>query len=171
MAEVGLAELFTAISQAMLDAQTAVTRSALDGYWRYFRPSGALKREGDRQAGATEEAALEPVTRKIVIPYPDDSGVMKEINVPLVALVPHNTFNLDEVRLKMRVAATMDHPDGPLKVSLLPMHRLPEADGKNDLPGSAGKVEEPGQEIELVFRRDAPAEGISRITNEAVKLL
>ncbi len=171
MAEVGLAELITAISQAMLDAQTAVTRSALDGYWRYFRPSGVLRREGGSQDGAAKEEALEPVTRKIVIPYPDDSGVMKEIDVPLVTLVHHNTFNLDEVKLKMRVTTAVDRPDGPLKVSLQPLRRMQETDGKNDLPGSAGRVEEPGQEIELVFRRDAPAEGISRITNEAVKLL
>ena len=39
MAEVGLADLITAINQAMLDAQTAVTRSSLDEYWNYFRPA------------------------------------------------------------------------------------------------------------------------------------
>lgn len=171
MAEVGLAELFTAINEAMLDAQAAVTRSTLDEYWRYFQPANALRRNDDEQANAMHEEAIAPVTRKIVIPYPDDRGVLKEINVPLVALVHHNTFNLDEVRLKMRIATSVDRPGGPLKVSLQPRRRAQDTAGKNDSLDTGGKIEEPGQEIELVFKRDAPPEGISRITNEAIKLL
>ncbi len=171
MAEVGLAELFTAINEAMLHAQAAVTRLTLDEYWRYFQPTNILRRDGDDQANSPHEEALAPVTRRIVIPYPDDSGVLKEINVPLVTLVHHNTFNLDEVKLKMRVATSVDRPGGPLKVSLQPLSRVQETDGKNDVTDAAGKLEEPGQEIELVFKRDAPPEGISRITNEAIKLL
>lgn len=67
MAEVNLSDLFTAISQAMLDAHQAVTRSTLDQYWDYFRPS-RLSRDGRMgQCGETEDA-LVPVTRKVVIP-------------------------------------------------------------------------------------------------------
>lgn len=102
MAEVGLADLITAINQAMLDAQTAVTRSSLDEYWNYFRPANVLRQSGEDETNDLAENALAPVTRKVVIPFPDDTGVMKTIDVPLVALVHHNTFNLDEVKLKMR---------------------------------------------------------------------
>ena len=171
MAEVGLTELVTAINQAMLDAQSTVTRSTLDEYWRYFRPVNGLLQAGEEGINDLTEEALVPVTRKVVIPYPDDKGVMKKIDVPLVALVHHNTFNLDEVKLKMRVSTSVDKPGGPLKVSLQPLRRPPSDDGKNDLPDSSGKIDEPGQEIELVFKREAPPEGISRITNEAIKLL
>lgn len=171
MAEVGLADLITAINQAMLDAQTVVTRSSLDEYWNYFRPANVLRQSGEDETNDLAADALAPVTRKVVIPYPDDTGVMKTIDVPLVALVHHNTFNLDEVKLKMRVTTSVDRPGGQLKVSLQPLHRTQNTEGKNDLPDASGKVEEPGQEIELVFKREAPPEGISRVTNEAIKLL
>lgn len=56
MAEVNLSDLFTAISQAMLDAHQAVNRSMLDQYWDYFRPS-RLPRDGRMaSAGETEDA-------------------------------------------------------------------------------------------------------------------
>ena len=71
----------------------------------------------------------------------------------------------------MRIATSVDRPGGPLKVSLQPLRRAQDTAGKNDSLDTGGKIEEPGQEIELVFKRDAPPEGISRITNEAIKLL
>ena len=37
--------------------------------------------------------------------------------------------------------------------------------------GGQDAVPDTAQEIELVFRREAPAEGISRITTEVIKLL
>ena len=93
------------------------------------------------------------------------------MDVPLVTLVHHNTFALDQVTLKMRVSASVDEAGGPLKVSLMPLSRRNGNDDVSDSANAADRIEEPGQEIELVFRREAPPEGISRITTEAVKLL
>ena len=170
MAEVNLSDLFTAISQAMLDAHQAVTRSTLDQYWDYFRPS-RLPRDGRMASAGEMEDALVPVTRKVVIPTPDGNGVFSELSVPLVTLVHHNTFSLDQVKLRMRVSASVDQAGGPLKVSLAPLRRQNHRGTADDAPDTAGQSEEPDQEIELVFKREAPAEGISRITTEAVKLL
>ena len=170
MAEVNLSDLFSSISLAMTDAQEAVTRSTLNRYWNYFRQAGDL-RGGSALANELPEDALVPLTRKVVIPRADEKGVLKEMNVPLVTLVHHNTFALDQVTLKMRVSASVDEAGGSLKVSLMPLARRNENDAVSDGANAAGRVEEPGQEIELVFKREAPSEGISRITTEAVKLL
>lgn len=170
MAEVNLSGLFSAISRAMLDAQGAVTRSTLDRYWDYFGTANALK-SGKTDAAELPEDALVPLTRKVVIPRADEKGVLKEMDVPLVTLVHHNTFALDQVTLKMRVSASVDEAGGPLKVSLMPLSRRNGNDDVSDSANAADRIEEPGQEIELVFRREAPPEGISRITTEAVKLL
>ena len=171
MAEINLSDLFSAISLAMTDAQEAVTRSTLDRYWNYFRQTGNLRGK-DASGNALPEDALVPLMRKVVIPRPGEKGVLKEMDVPLVTLVPHNTFSLDQVKLKMRVSASVDEASGgAMKVSLMPLPRRKENDAVSDGENAAGSFEEPGQEIELVFRREAPPEGISRITTEAVKLL
>ncbi len=170
MAEVNLSDLFAAISQAMLEAQQAVTRSTLDQYWDYFRLS-RLSRDGRMTDAGDVEDALVPLTRKVVIPTPDGNGVFSELSVPLVTLVHHNTFSLDQVKLRMRVNASVDRAGGPMKVSLAPLRRQNRRDMADEAPDAAGQSEEPDQEIELVFKREAPAEGISRITTEAVKLL
>lgn len=168
MADVSLSDLFSAISRAMLDAQQAVAQASVSQYWNYFRPADMPRDSLVVQSGAPEGDALVPLMRKIVIPAPDGRGVVSELSVPLVSLVNHGSFSLDQVTLKMRVAASVDEAGGPLKVSVLPARRKDErleaTDGQDASPDTA-------QEIELVFRREAPAEGISRITTEAIKLL
>ena len=165
MADVSLSDLFSAISRAMLDAQQAVSQASVNQYWNYFRPADGLRDSLAGQAGVAEGEALVPLMRKIVIPAPNGKG---ELSVPLVSLVNHGSFSLEQVTLKMRVAASVDEAGGPLKVSVLPARRRDETlqatDGQDAVPDTA-------QEIELVFRREAPAEGISRITTEAIKLL
>lgn len=71
----------------------------------------------------------------------------------------------------MRVSASVDRAGGPLKVSLAPCGGKTVTAWQMMRRDTAGQPEEPDQEIELVFKREAPAEGISRITTEAVKLL
>ena len=168
MADVSLSDLFSAISRAMLDAQQAVSQASVNQYWNYFRPEDGLRDSLAGQAGVAEGEALVPLMRKIVIPALNGKGVASELSVPLVSLVNHGSFSLEQVTLKMRVAASVDEAGGPLKVSVLPAlrkdERLEATGGQDAMPDTA-------QEIELVFRREAPAEGISRITTEAIKLL
>lgn len=77
------------------------------------------------------EDALVPLMRKVVIPRPGEKGVLKEMDVPLVTLVPHNTFSLDQVKLKMRVSASVDEASGgAMKVSLMPLPRRKENDAR-----------------------------------------
>ncbi|MDR1310581.1 MAG: DUF2589 domain-containing protein [Burkholderiaceae bacterium] len=151
MDAIRLDHLISAIGQAMEEACQTINRSGLAGYWSYFS-------RRDMPDGAS---AMVPAMQRVLIFTPDGSEVMKELHAPLVSLVPHYSFQLDQVKVRMKVCASLESDH--LRVRVGPSGQQGSSDS---LQGS-----EPPHEIELVFKRDEPAEGISRITQETVRLL
>jgi hypothetical protein len=173
MPELKLEKLFAAIGSAMYEAQLAVKEIELAGYWRYFAPASMPEddpsQERDSILGAqSSEVPLTPIMRRVVIPYPDGKGVQRELQVPLVSLVHHNAFNLDQVKLRMKVSASVDEDSGKLRVGV---GSLKNRQSMNENDVAVEGLGETEHEIELIFKREAPSEGVARITQEATKLL
>jgi len=170
MPELKLEDLFSAIGGAMYQAQQAVKENELNGYWRYFEPAkvsnAQVSNEDNAAAENAQTDAVMPIMRQIVIPSPDGKGSLREMQVPVVSLVNHNAFNLEQVKVRMRVTASVDENSGDLMVGIGPLRR--KTDDEDGSPANSAGTE---QEIELVFKREEASEGIARITQEATKLL
>lgn len=168
MADLKLDHLFAAIGSAMYEAQQAINTNELNGYWRYFEQDPSLKTKNQQEGGENAEEAnnvVAPVMRRLMIPYPE--GGYREIQVPVVSLVNHNSFSLEQVKFRMNVKTTVDENTGALRVSVGPFRR------KNcqDKQDNSVDHQEDLHEIELTFKRGDSSEGIARITQEITKLI
>jgi hypothetical protein len=161
MSELQMGRLFAAIGLAMNEAQSAIETDALRRYWEHFQARNA---DGDKNS----PGAMTPKTQAVEIPHPDGTGTLRELRVPLVTLFHHSILELDQVRLRMKVSVSADQDSGDLRVDVGPLR----ADNKRTGDSETEDGRESGvHEIELTFKREEAPEGISRVTQEAVKLL
>jgi hypothetical protein len=176
-----MGKLLATIGQAIFEAQQSIKAYELSSYWRYFSAmtpdgdSAPVRLTGSGQPSMPDEATpdgsqpLMPKLQRIRIPYPDGNGAQNELNVPLLSLVHHSVLTLDEVKVRMKVSAFADEDSGALHVDVAPARHAPAGTSGQEHVGTVPAPNE--HEIELVFRRDAPSEGVARITQEITKLL
>lgn len=132
-----LRELIAGVGLSVQQAQAALEDAALRQYLNYFLPS------------KEEDAAIVPrAPRTVLLNHPGGQGE-SPLKVPLVALCSHNAMRLEQVRVRLNVAPSME--DGQaLMVSPAP-------------------AEENGNTIELLFQCGSPSEGIARINDSAAQ--
>jgi hypothetical protein len=184
MADIRMEQLLALVGRAILEAQQSLRAHELASYWRYFNaitPEGeatpaVLAGQEDGAALPRPEAAipaddlpLTPKLRRIRLPRPEGGGAQNELYAPVLSLVHHNALTLDEVRVRMKLAAVADEKTGALHVRVGPAGpSSPDASLQDKAQTAPASGE---HEIELVFRQNAPAEGIARITQEITQLL
>ncbi len=93
--------------------------------------------------------ALTPRTLSLALPGTQSSRV---VELPLLALCSHNAMSFDQVTVKLNVALDTEQSKGSLEA----------------VPVAAGQG---GHQIELVFRRQEPAEAVSRLNEAAGQIL
>lgn len=160
MAEVNLSALFTAIGNAVNEAQQAIGRDAIDRHWQeYYRNCKATEEGADGMEG------IVPRTKRIFLP--SSSSEEKVVNVPILTMVHHGVMTLDQVKVRLNVRAVVDETTGGLKVAAVPFRQeTKEFMGEKETEsGVAENV------VELVFQREAPPEGVARIVQENNKFI
>lgn len=158
---VTLATLVSEIGRSVQEAQNNLERYAMEDFFRYFetvvpdktRCSSAS--EEDVSDGAGDPLAV-PQTRRIGIPAPD--GSIRTIDVPLSALLAHQTMGLDTVTVRLNITADLTKGSDLLLVNAEPDSVGKEGNGKSNC-----------SQIELTFRAAPPAEGISRLDTHIQK--
>lgn len=93
--------------------------------------------------------ALTPHTLSLSLPGQDKERV---VELPLVALCSHSTMSFDQVTVRLQVA--LDAPQDGQDLDAVPV--------------AAGQG---GHQIELTFRRQEPAEAVSRFNEAAGQIL
>lgn len=130
-----LQELIAGVGLSVHQAQAALEDAALQQYLNYFHPPENGSPTGDSRA-----------PRTVLLSHPGGPG-KEPLKVPLVALCSHNTMRLEQVRVRLNVAPTMENGQA-LTVS----------------PAPVGDTE---NTIELLFQCGPPCEGIARINDSA----
>jgi hypothetical protein len=78
--------------------------------------------------------------------------------IPLVTLLKHDALHLEEVRLKMAFRASWNEESNAFALDLV-------------IPAAGEAAEGSAQEIQLLFKRGDPPEGIVRVNNELTKVI
>lgn len=95
------------------------------------------------------QSVLTPRTLSLALPGAQKSRV---VEVPLLTLCSHSAMSFDQVTVKLNVALDAEQNGGSLEA----------------VPVAAGQG---GHQIELVFRRQEPAETVSRLNEAAGQIL
>ena len=139
----GLDELFQGVYSSVVEAQNVIEQHYLEEVTKdYFDHEGKPK--------------------MIMIHLPNGKGEVKETAVPAITLVPHNTLNIKEVEIEMKVALSMGEPKPAPKKGLL---RKLGTDMSNRNEGREMA------NIKVVFNGANPPEGLARIKDQLIKLL
>lgn len=147
-----LGKLIDGISLSMKSAQEKIEEHTLQSYRKFFT----------EEEGEDGILTMRPVMVKI--PLPDKNGNYVDTDIPIVALMQHNTLNLEEVRLKMnvRTVSTSDKSDD---VDVEVVSNLTSESGEKT--NSSGT----NCEIELLFKSCQNQEGVSRITTKLIQMI
>ena len=156
MAEADFRELLKGICQAVDEAEELLDHYPITDFRRYFDEE---KHEGDT------EKFLRPKMMKFLLP--NGKGDYIEKDIPIVSLVNHNTMDLDEVKIDMKVTGRWtSEPSDPLKKKLM-VNLEPIQDNIGDEEKSHINY----ISIEMVFKRGCPPEGTARTLNEINKYI
>ncbi len=176
MADIPLDELMAAIGTSVNEAQRIIEQQALGQYCGYFT---------EKKGGAGEPPqSLVPELLRFVVPTPDGKKVHREVAVPNVTMLPHESLNLETVRVSLAITSCRME-GGKVRV---------EVDGRGRSSGRASEKRKGAKEagddflvspsgcqypfggrhgsaLEMVFRHAPPAEGIRRLNLEQVKII
>lgn len=140
-------EVIKGISLAIKEAQKSIEYFALEQYRFLFD-----EYKGDKK----NNKSLSYKPKTVTIPIPDMKGGYVPKEVPIAALIHHHSLILDEVKLKMAVAASIDEKDKRIKVEIGPLNK------KESNLASPSSI----HEIELVFKKGDAVEGVAKIVQE-----
>jgi hypothetical protein len=102
-----------------------------------------------------------PTPRMVSVPLPAADGTWRTREVPEIALMHHHALQIEEVRLKFRVTMSEGEVGQGVMVEL-----------SRPADPSAAQAVAPGSgEVEILFRRGDPPEGIARVSGEYYKTL
>lgn len=128
------------IGRSIQAAQVRLEQEAADTFFRGFQTV-------DQPSGSQEV----PLTRRVGLPG-GGPGEMRTVDVPVAALVRHQSMALDCVTVRLPVMTQVRSADNALLVEPCPA-------GRED---GAEEAADAGQ-MEFVFRSSPPAEGIARL--------
>ncbi|MCY1013934.1 DUF2589 domain-containing protein [Nannocystis pusilla] len=158
-----LDELLATISGGIGDTLRAVEDHALTRYLDFF------------EAGPTVDGETPLVPKTVSLPVPAADGSYQLRKIPIVALVNHNSLQIDELKLKFRLeldeAASQD---GPVKIlaRLAPMRSYAAPASRAGRTGRARRTPADSfAEVEVHFKRGEASEGIARLAAHYHKLL
>jgi hypothetical protein len=151
MAAILFDNIIQGLSQAIQKAQAAIDKYQ----YEVFKELLEVEEYQDDGKGNRIRSVR---TRTVSIPVfkPDGTSVVRDI--PLVTLLKHDSLHLDEVKIKMAFRASWNDQSEGMTIDLV-------SSGEND------PAAEPAQEVQLVFKRGEPPEGIVRINNELTKII
>lgn len=137
-----LEALLAGVGRSVQQAQAALDQACADQYLSYF--------EAPLQA-AGDAAGPPPLTPRAVSLSLPGAGQGKVVELPLLSLCHHSAMSFDQITVKLNVAL----------------------DANQDAALSATPVaaDQGGHQIELVFRRQDPAEAVSRYNEAAGQIL
>lgn len=135
-----LENLITVVSSSVRQAQQNVEANNVAGYLNEYF-----------EVTNDSEGTISPKTQSVCI----KNLSSPKIEVPIVSLVNHSSMCLDQVKIKMNVIMSANSSN-QIGVAL----SSGKEDGNNPITN----------EIELIYKRNDPSEGISRVTQETLKL-
>ena len=140
----GLDELFQGVYSSVVEAQNVIEQHYLEEVTKdYF------------------DAERKP--KMLYLELPSGDGVMKQIAIPAITLVPHNTLNIKEVEIEMAVNLSMGDPKPAPKKGFLGRKMGTDFSKRNEGKELA--------KIKVVFNGEKPPEGLARIKDQLIKLL
>lgn len=145
-----LTELITSLGLTVSKAQKEMETNAIGNFLSYFDTQPI---RADAEAPST--TALEAKTISINIPC---GNAEKTVSVPIAALALHNSLELEEVIFKMNIQPIVEDQ----KVVCCNVDSLETTEEKNTDNNSS---------MELIFKRNAPSEGIARLYTEFCKTI
>lgn len=141
-----LETLLAGVGRSVQQAQASLDRACAEQYLSYFDPPAKAARQGRKAAG---QSVLVPRTIPLALP---GAGEERVAELPLLALCHHSVMSFDQVTVKLNVALEADQSGQVLDA----------------VPVAAGQG---GHQIELVFRRQEPAEAVARFNQAASQIL
>lgn len=121
-------------------AQARLEQEAANTFFRGFQTI-------DQPSGSREV----PLTRRVGLPG-GAQGEIKTVDVPVAALVRHQSMALDRVTVRLSVTTQVRGADNVLLVEPCPAGREENAGDASDMG-----------HVEFVFRSSPPAEGVARL--------
>jgi hypothetical protein len=151
MAAILFDDILTGLSQAIQKAQAAIDAQ----HYETFKALLSAEENTEDDQGNRTQAIK---SRTVLLPMlkPDGTTVVRKI--PLVTLLKHDSLHLDEVRIKMAFRASWNEKTNGMSLDVV-------------IPAEGESAEGPSQEIQLVFKRGDPPEGIARVNNELTKII
>ena len=139
-------DLISAVGSCVQRAQAAIEQAAVDQYMEYFEQPVLSRGMPDEDE---PDGMLKPRTLDVALP--GEEGEDRTVQVPLVALVNHNTLRLDQVKVKMNI--------------------IPTTLGQGQVEIEAAPPGKEGHSVELVFQADGVNEAVARISSAANQML
>ena len=149
MATQDLDSLLKMIGKAVREALHAVDGHSVETFMGHFEQS----------AGA-EGGPPEVKPKMVTVPFPTADGTYQQREVPTVALLHHHALQLEELRIKFRVALSEGEENQSVQVQLAPA-----------APADSGPQDQQFADVEMYFKRGNPPEGLARVSSEYCKSL
>ena len=154
---VSFTSLVEQLGRSVQDAQNRLDQEAVDTFFRCFETISQPVNGRGRSDDGRDVWDI-PVTRRLGIPA--SGGELKAVDVPVAALLQHQTMCLDTVKVRLSLNTQVRKEDGMLLVE----------------PGPAGMSGEeetnaPLGEAEFIFKAAPPAEGVARLNLNVQKTL
>lgn len=150
-------DLIGSIQQAFISVNNMAEQQHIESLQSYFDADG------------------KPRCLTMQMPYFDDYGVpqYREMDVPLISIVPVNSLKLAEINVdfKVRLSANVKLSHGKLSNNVMKVNNA-ETDGVlGFIPEYKKRDNESYANIVLKFTSDEPPEGVMKIRDEMIKIL
>ena len=145
-----LKNLIASLGLTVAEAQREMETNAIGNFLSYFdTDSTGVDAKND------SHSVLEAMMIQIHLPCGNGE---KTVSVPVAALALHNSLDLEEVIFKMNIRPTVE-ASNTVCCDVSAPDTEDESDGDNR------------SSMELVFKRNAPSEGIARLYTEFCKII
>jgi len=141
----GLSKLIRALQNAVIKAQELVRNQHLDTIKQHIDEDGKVK------------------TLKLQVPVPGGDGAMREIEVPMLALMPASGIRLDKMRMEFDV-----------EIGGLDEHECDDDECKHEMSIEMRRgmfSRNTKAKVELIFKGDKAPEGYLKLNDELEKFL
>ena len=146
-----LTDLITSLGETVTKAQREMETNAIGNFLNYFDTHSI-----NADTETSPDSVLEAKTIKINIPC---SNGEKMVSVPIAALALHNRLELEEVSFRMNIQPLVEDQN-VVYCDVGAPDTTEETDAENN-----------NSSMELVFKRNAPSEGIARLYTEFCKTI